>query len=111
MFTNSGTIDAGITVEYEDNDLTTEAACNDAMVIAYLYKRTSAGWLLIDSNLSGGAWALGPNFSFCSRPKIFFDGPTDLVYHQDYRIAASARRVSSSATRVVHIHTDEAENL
>lgn len=109
-YTQTGTAtNAGITVAYSDNDLTDAASCADAMAGGYLYQWSGSAWVLVDAEFhSGGIWLGG--FFGCAAPKVFFDGPTYITANGAYRVAATARRESSNATRVVSLSTDFAQN-
>jgi hypothetical protein len=114
QYTRTGQVhNAGITVQYADNDVGTPEACNDLWVLGILYKQVGSSWTAVAAtSLTGSTWVGSGSFGFCVTPSIFFDGPTKISYHKNYRVAATAQRITwpgaISVTRRVRITTDYA---
>jgi len=112
-FTQPGTVrSAGIDVRWVDNDLTTPGACRDTTMTAYLFRKTGSTWTFVagEEVIGGARWIQGPILSYCAPPSLFFNGSHLLTGQQTYRVAATAQRLSTGATRALRIETVFAVN-
>ncbi|MFZ5895484.1 MAG: hypothetical protein ACOY0T_30790 [Myxococcota bacterium] len=96
-FVEPGHVNQGwVELAYNDTDLTTPAACADALVGGYIFEKQGSSWVAITwAEDRGGSWGT----SGCFGPRVLFMSEGLMFAGRDYRFAFTARRISSNVTR------------
>lgn len=82
------------------------ASCNDSVMFLQVYLRQGSSWVAQgDKQRSAGSWVSGGGLAFCDAPGFLID---EGAGGNSYRFAASARSLSTGATRAIEFFTQGA---